>query len=157
MYQNPNSIVRKQASTFIRNSEIYDEQPLRMKFATWNVFDVWNCDLRFWWPLWCILSIFVNRSYDFICWLIFFALTFLYYETSRSSERQNLAKTFEKWYLLEGARNAQEAKERLDINYDEDAWKWDMRFWWPLWCIYLLLWNWSMIVRGFKKQNLASV
>ena len=76
---------------------------------------------------------------------------------SRSLKKRNLAKTLEKWYFLEGARNGQETMERLDINHDEDAWIRDMRFWWPLWCILITFMIWSLKLRGFNKQNLAKV
>ena len=62
-----------------------------------------------------------------------------------------------KWYFLEGARNGQEAMERLDINHDEDAWIRDMRFWWPLWCILITFMIGNLKLRGFNKQNLAQV
>ena len=81
----------------------------------------------------------------------------VFWKHSESVKKQNLAKSLEKSYFLERAHIRQEAMERLGINHDKDTWIIDMRFWWPLWCILPLLWNWSMWIRSFKERNLAKV
>ena len=48
--------------------------------------------------------------------MIFYAMKRLK-KLKKAKPCKNLSKT----YFLEGARNGQEAIERLDINYDEDA------------------------------------
>ena len=76
-----------------------------------------------------------------------------------SSKRQDAksCKNIGKLSLFEYPRNVQEALIRLNIDHDKDAWNSDMRFWWPLLGILLILWNYRMKIETLKDANLAKV